>query len=381
MTEARSNLIVACDMGATSTKVLLGDLKGQAHRELSGQGFNLRQGEPYDVGVILAELVRSLYLGAKFRPDDPAGIGVGIAGAGDLDARAEVKQVLKKRWPQSRIMVHHDAFIAHYGAFEGGPGVLLIAGTGSIAYGRNAEGREARAGGWGWMLGDEGSGWWIGREAVRAVLLAHETGAQTHLTQLVLDAFRVETPYDLFPRVYSQYFERSKVSNLAEKVVEIAEQGDDAARDVLRRAGSELGKAAVRVATQLQLSADEFKVALLGSVGEQGGFYLREGLRTVLAEYEIPPPAVSSGALVKEGQVVQPEGAPLHGEVGPEREEGSVDDNEFVPGLPAPKQYTQPPKDLTLERKKGPRLVKPYENAIEGAASWVRNTLLKEKFA
>ncbi len=356
MPEMRQRLIVACDMGATSTKALLGDLSGEVFKEVSGEGFNLRQGEPYDVGVVLAELVRLLYLASKFRPDDPAGIGIGIAGAGAEDARAEVKRILKLRWPNSRIIVHHDAFIAQYGAFEGGPGVLLTSGTGSIAYGRNSEGREARAGGWGWMLGDDGSGWWIGREVVREVLFAHESGTSTELTSLLLDEFGVDEPYGLFPIAYRDDFNRGRISNLAAHVPDLAEKGDEAAQRIMRQAGQMLGETAVRVAQQLNLPNEDLLVAMLGSVCEGGGWYLREGIRSALHEY-------------------------AGGETGLLDSESAFDaEGEMLPAGVARKRE-HPPTDLTLEKMVGPRLVKPYENALHGAAAWIRDTLLKEKFA
>ena len=99
---------------------------------------------------------------------------------------------MKRIGYKARVLVVNDALVALEAGAPGEPGVVIISGTGSIAYGRNAAGEAARSGGWGYVLGDEGSGYWIGRAALRAVLReADERGPKTALTPLLLEHFGV----------------------------------------------------------------------------------------------------------------------------------------------------------------------------------------------
>ncbi|HEB85025.1 MAG TPA: hypothetical protein ENI92_08515, partial [Bacteroidetes bacterium] len=156
-------LIFAIDAGGTATQALLGNLRGETFALVEGPAFNARQMDRDRFRRLIVKLYRDGVNQADLYGKLPDIIAAGVAGAGGEEVQARLKGVIERRWPRCTVLVQHDAFIAHYGAFEGRPGVMVTAGTGSIAYGRNAEGAEARAGGWGWMLGDEGSAWWIGR--------------------------------------------------------------------------------------------------------------------------------------------------------------------------------------------------------------------------
>ena len=121
----------------------------------------------------------------------PAAICLGIAGVDRPNDAAIVRGIMRRIGFNSRVLIVNDALIALETGAPGQPGVVIISGTGSIAYGRNAAGEAARSGGWGYVLGDEGSGYWIGRAALRAVLRAADhRGPATVLTPMLLDALQ-----------------------------------------------------------------------------------------------------------------------------------------------------------------------------------------------
>lgn len=345
-------LIVAIDAGATATKGVLLGRDGRHAATIEGAGFNLRGSNLLQFRDIVVTMIRDLFKEADLMGHLPNAIALGVAGAGREDERDMIREVLEARFPQVMVLVHHDAFIAHYGAFRGEPGVLVTAGTGSIAFGKNEAGDEGRAGGWGWMLGDEGSGWWVGRETVRAALAEWEgSGPPTALSKLVKDHFELDEVYDFIPLFYGEKISRAQVSALAESTVNLAKQGKDAvAERIVHVAGRQLGNLAVRAATSLRIPARELTVALLGSVALGGGELITNGVNEVLKEYLADSP--------------DEKGQPLEVEA------------ENLPEMPI-----YPPKDLTLGKGDGPTLITAHGNAIDGALLWAKDSMTRRRFA
>src|SRR5262249_28972129 len=131
----------------------------------------------------------------------PAAICLGIAGVDRQDEARTVRAIMRRLGHRSRTVVVNDALIALVAGAGDGPGIVIIAGTGSIAYGRNGRYEAARAGGWGHIIGDEGSGYWIGREALAAVMREVDgRGPATRLTREVLTYFNIADTSGL-PRI------------------------------------------------------------------------------------------------------------------------------------------------------------------------------------
>src|SRR5208282_5946618 len=127
-------------------------------------------------------------------PDRIRAICIGAAGAARPEIAAKIRSILAELTPEiahANIEIVGDTVIALEAAFGAGPGVIAIAGTGSIVYGRDAAARTARAGGWGFAISDEGSGHWIGRRSISAILSARDQGLETKLTSLVLQAWKL----------------------------------------------------------------------------------------------------------------------------------------------------------------------------------------------
>ena len=160
--------------------------------------------------------------------------------------RAIVRAIMKRIGYKAHVLVVNDALVALEAGAPGQPGVVIISGTGSISYGRNAHGEAARSGGWGYVLGDEGSGYWIGRGALRAVLReADQRGPKTVLTPLLLDHFGVGQAAGPHPRgLPHQPASRRRSARSRSASRRAFSEGDQVAIGILRGAANELESSA-----------------------------------------------------------------------------------------------------------------------------------------
>ena len=164
-------------------------------------------------------------------------------------------------------VVTHDAMVALAGATSGEAGIVAIGGTGSIAFGQNRRGETARAGGWGYLFGDEGGAFDIVRQALRAVLREHEGwGGRTALTPALIEGASVSDANELLHIFYTPEWPRQRVATLAEIVNGIAEDGDPIAVGVLQNAARELALLVGSVRRQLWADGDSARVAWVGGV-------------------------------------------------------------------------------------------------------------------
>jgi N-acetylglucosamine kinase-like BadF-type ATPase len=182
-----------------------------------------------------------------------------MAGVDREDDSRTVWSIMRRIGYKARMVVVNDALIALEAGIGEGPGIVLISGTGSIAYGRNNNGEAARAGGWGYVLGDEGSGYWIGRAAIRAVLRESDRrGAPTLLTDMLLKHFDVKRPQDLMHAVYYRGVKPPEIAALAPYVQEAFTQGDRVAEGIMDGTARELAGYAVTVARRLKMQDNPF---------------------------------------------------------------------------------------------------------------------------
>lgn len=256
--------VLGIDAGGTKTVCLLADEHGSIVSEARGPGANLHAAGELAVEKVLHEVMEQAI---GDRPIVPDAIGLGIAGVDRAREMRTVRAIMRRIGHKSRIVVVNDALIALVAGAKDAPGIVIIAGTGSIAYGRNAQGEAARAGGWGHMIGDEGSGYWIGREALAAVMRASDgRGPATELTTGILANLQVDDESQLPRIVYDREVPRMTVAALGPIVQAVADQGDAVAKGILERAADELVMAARSVATRLEMRGDAFTFYLAGGV-------------------------------------------------------------------------------------------------------------------
>ncbi len=259
------------DGGGTKTRFLLADETKVLAKAMTGGSNIVRLGEE-QARDALHSGIRQVCTAAQLNPEQICAVCIGVAGAARPEIAARIRSILAEanlKAASAKVEIVGDSVIALDAAFGEGPGVIVISGTGSIAYGRDASGRTARAGGWGFAISDEGSGHWIGRRAVASILHAHDQGAETALSSAVLSAWKLSnidelvqeanaTPPPDFPR-------------LLRSVLRAANEGDTVARGLLTEAGIEVAKLASAVVCRLAPhdSAALLPIAVTGSVFRQ----------------------------------------------------------------------------------------------------------------
>ena len=273
-------LVIGIDAGGTKTDAVLADGHGTVIARARRGGANLAAHGELEVEKTLHDVIDEVLGEGQLRPDV---ICLGIAGVDRAEENAIIQGIMRRIGARARVLVTNDALIALVAGAGVGPGVVVIAGTGSIAYGRNERGEAARAGGWGYILADEGSGFWLGRQALRAVVRAADgRGPQTSLTPMVLAFFGVTRAEQLVREVYLHYLKPSDIARCASLVEQARLQDDPVAVQIASTAADELSAAVHSVVRQLELAGD-FPVVMAG-----GAFHavpwLQGALRARLAD-------------------------------------------------------------------------------------------------
>jgi N-acetylglucosamine kinase-like BadF-type ATPase len=256
--------VLGIDVGGTKTVCLLGDEEGRVLSTARGPGANLQA-----VGELQLEKVLHTVMEEAVARETtvPAAICLGIAGVDRPEDASVVRGIMSRIGYKARILIVNDALIALQAGIGAAAGIVIVAGTGSIAYGCDSHGKAARAGGWGYVLGDEGSGYWIGRLALRAIVReADRRGHPTALSPLVLAHFGVTRPEELLQTVYRQDFKPAAVAALATHVQQARDEGDAVATAILDWGAKELVAAAESVANRLELTGEEFSFVLAGGI-------------------------------------------------------------------------------------------------------------------
>ena len=256
--------VLGIDAGGTKTVCHLADENGTLIAEARGPGANLQAAGELQVEKVLHDVMAEA---VGSRDVVPAAICLGIAGVDRPEDSVIVAGIMRRIGAHARTLVVNDALVALEAGAPGRPGVVIISGTGSIAYGRNANNEGARAGGWGHVLGDEGSGYWIGRAALRAVLRESDRrGPRTALTPLLLQHFNVAEAQGLIHEVYQSNLRPAAIGALARSVQAAFSDGDEAASGILRAAADELESFGVSVARRLDLGVEAFPFILGGGI-------------------------------------------------------------------------------------------------------------------
>jgi N-acetylglucosamine kinase-like BadF-type ATPase len=269
-------VLLAIDGGQTATKALIaradgtvlgGGLGGPSdHFHIEG---GVEKNRRAIVGAIDAALATT-----GCPPEQIVAAGLGLTGASSR-APEMVEEMVRERISPRAITVVADYVTNLAGASGGKPGVVLIAGGGAIGYGVTAEGDEAIAGGYGFLLGDEGSAFKIGLRAIAAACRGADFRDQpTVLTDVVVEYFEVDRVRELPRIIYAAGFSRERISLLAPRVVQAADAGDAAAIEIMQDAGEELARTALGVMRQLFVPGTEVAVYMTGGVFKSGTLLL-----------------------------------------------------------------------------------------------------------
>jgi glucosamine kinase len=232
-------IVVGVDGGGSKTRAIVADEGGTHLGEVVGPSSAVRQGEVERSADVIAHTVKDALASCEMTHVMPKVLCVGVAGAGREPERQALWQALASRELADEIVIHADFSIALDDAFGEGPGVLLVSGTGSVAFGRGPSGQFARCGGWGPVCGDEGSGQWVGRRAL-SVVTASADGREpeTALVGAILTAAQVNEPQELI--AWAAQASPAQLASLAPVVSSVAEAGDLRANSIISLAVEEL---------------------------------------------------------------------------------------------------------------------------------------------
>lgn len=255
-------LIVGVDAGGTKTVGVVADESSRILRSARGGGANLHVHGELAVEKVLAHLLDELC------PDErPEALCLGMAGVDRPGEDALVRSLLRRLGFRGNAVVVNDAVIALAAGAPDRVGVVVIAGTGSIAYGIDRHGKTARAGGLGPTLADEGSAGWIGHQALLAAVRAAEgRGEPTGLQEALFSSLGVHSLSDLPSMAYGGGLTRERLADLAPTVIGVAQQGDAVASAILDRASAELASAARSVAGRLDFGGKPYPLIFSGGL-------------------------------------------------------------------------------------------------------------------
>ena len=215
----------------------------------------------------LLGLLAEVQLAAGIRLEDVSSACAGLSGISIDELRNWADRLLCAVMPNARVLLCGDEQIALDAAFHGGPGILVVGGTGSNVVGRCGDGRRFTAGGWGAAVGDEGSGYWIGAQALRATFHALDRGVETTLLASIGSAWGLAGPGEIVAYANTQPW--PDFSALTPLIVRAAEAGDAVAKAVLAHAGQALAEQVKVVWERMQAAGEQTaQVAYTGSVLE-----------------------------------------------------------------------------------------------------------------
>lgn len=271
--------VIGIDGGGTRLRAAIATADG----ELLGCG-EAGAGNYHDVGAdeVRANIGRAVsqaWSAAGIPARRADAIFLGLGSVVTPDDHAVIRSIVRdlKIVPEQRIGVDHDLRVALAGGLTGDPGIVLIAGTGSSCYGRNAEGQNWQAGGWGPVLDDPGSSYWLGLQAMMAAVRDYDgRGPATELRGRVMEALRLREFRDILRRVELDGMKRSEIAALAPLVTSAAADGDDVARALIDRGVEDLAVMVATVGERLKFSASmsEVPVVITGGLMNAGEVFL-----------------------------------------------------------------------------------------------------------
>jgi N-acetylglucosamine kinase-like BadF-type ATPase len=304
------------DGGASKTSALVTDEQGEPLGDgLAGPSNHLRVGIETAARNIERAVNKAL-VAADVTSREIVWAYCGIAGADHPAHRQEVVDSLSIFFPRGNFTVDNDARIALTGAVGYGGGIVVIAGTGSVAFGRNDAGQETRAGGWGPIVGDEGSGFGIARAALGAIVRAWDgRGPATRMTEMLRNEWNMK-PEDIPRFVYAPATHTDDIARFGKLAIDAAGAGDAVARAILDDGGRELGECVVAVAKRLDMLTTAFPVSYTGGAFNAGALLLepmREVILAAASRATIAPPAktpVQGAAMMAMRAAREPRPAP-----------------------------------------------------------------------
>lgn len=267
--------ILGIDGGGTSTIAVIASTSGEIVAYSKSGPSNPNTTERH----FLLDTFEQIFLGLKTQTDSQVWSNIihvfaGISGAEHQRMKQIIYDVLAETYDgQAKVTVDNDAITALYASTGGKYGIVQISGTGSITFGVNSNNQRSRVGGWGHLINENSSGYYIGKSALAAAFDAFDSvGGQTLLVDKFIRHFRVEKLPDIVDAIYHATNPKQQIADLAKIVFEVAEEGDSISASILRRTGQNIGESVVVLANKLLSTAERnagVEVILVGSIFKQ----------------------------------------------------------------------------------------------------------------
>lgn len=248
-------VILAIDGGGSRTRCLAVDRSGEIAGEATSGPSNHLLIDMNIVRQSLSEAISMALKNARVERNDVACLSAGLAGVEYDGSGAEEMEVLLAELGFTETVISGDMEIAHAGALAGRPGAVALSGTGSCVLGIGATGERVKVGGWGPVYGDEGSAYRIGEMSLRAAARAYDgRGPKTALVQALTNALGLDDFPQTVPRIYVEAMEPREIASLSRVAYEVAEAGDEVARQIFLKAGDELAESVTAALRRLELA-------------------------------------------------------------------------------------------------------------------------------
>ncbi|MDF2881645.1 MAG: Transcriptional regulator of NagC/XylR family, sugar kinase [Clostridiaceae bacterium] len=278
--------VIGIDGGGTKTVLKIAGITGNILAEAKGGPSNINSSSIEDVEKVLKDLIFKGISKAGLSQQDCLAVCIGTAGADRENDKAIIEKMIINAGISGKIVVVNDAEIALVGGVGSSEGIILISGTGSICFGRTEGGRKTRSGGWGHIIGDEGSGYDIGIRAIESALKSYDgRGEKTMLENEVLKHYNLKCSEDLIEYIYRSGAGKKEIASLTRVVNECFEKGDWACRKILRECSFELFLCVKAVAEKLDLSGKHVLLTTAGGAINNIKYLLDEFKKTLKENY------------------------------------------------------------------------------------------------
>jgi N-acetylglucosamine kinase-like BadF-type ATPase len=280
--------IIGIDGGATKTTAVISDISGNILAELSGGPGNFLIIGVDKVAKTISDLILDVCNQAEVNSQNVEIVYIGLTGAGREADAEKMKNALNEFWNArysfslKNVIVTSDARIALEGAFSGNSGIILIAGTGSIMFAKDRNEEIHRVGGFGRFIGDEGSGYSIGRCGLSAIAKSFDGRfPETKLTEIIAQNFSIHSAEDLINAVYKEGFDLALVAPF---VIQCAEEGDEICREILRKEVDELVLHVKAIKNKIKLKT--VSVAFIGGLISSENYFVKLLRKNIMQKVE-----------------------------------------------------------------------------------------------
>lgn len=302
-------IVLGIDGGGTKTTGVLANEKGEMVAEVTVGATNPNIVDRRKLREEFTKLLISLERQNKSAYDQLDSIFAGISGTGHLETKQTVLDIITSLVRRDvTVTVDNDAIIALYSGTKGMPGIVQISGTGSITYGINQHGKRERVGGWGHFVGEKGSGYSLGHDALYKTFLAFDQmNEATKLEKLILNYFQQSTLPDIIPHIYQSANPKETVASIGRLVMKAADQGDQVALHIIETNGIALGKSLVILIKRLfdtEVNQSSFTIPVVLA----GGLFNRFDLFKKHIEKEL-------NQLKQSTKIIIPDSSPVSGAV------------------------------------------------------------------